>query len=298
MEPNIKDRLVERIGIDLMGPGAVDEFLEAYPTDVYLTGILFPTKSEIAREEEGEIGLEGGGGLEAARGGDEVSLAGSKRPANIGVSFVVESDSVPAISIEFNCAAYNRDAGVTGSDGKGKWRRTAIRSDLGGQIVLDFEHKDFDAAATGVNGLHAHVRTSPWGDKKLVTVAMINAHRTPEEYERDEMERICFFQTGIVVRPVAGTSLGSRPLGGSAVDEDTMMARLIYRNVREYAVGHTCSAGWLDIEGVVNQVHTTWLPSRVVMGMSSEGVGEFSPLAEKSSGPVLGTDWLSETGGE
>ncbi|MEY3896818.1 MAG: hypothetical protein RLZZ214_2338, partial [Verrucomicrobiota bacterium] len=298
MTPNIKDQLVERIGIDLIGPGAVDEFLEAYPTDVYLTGILFPTKSEIAKEEDEQLGSEGSGGVEAPSGGDEVSLAGSKRPANIGVSFVVESDSVPTISIEFNCAAYNRDAGEIGSDGKGKWKRTAILSNLGGPVVLDFEYKDFDAAATGVKGLHAHVRTSPWGKKKLVTVAMINAHRTPEEYERDEMERICFFQTGIVVRPVAGTTLGSRPLGGSAVDEDTMMARLIYRGVREYAVGHTCSAGWMDVDGVVGQVHTTWLPSSVVMGMSSEGVEEFSPLAEKSSGPILGTDWLSETGGD
>jgi hypothetical protein len=297
MAPKIKDQLVERIGIDLIGPGAVDEFLEAYPTDVYLTGILFPTRSEIAKEEDEQLGSEGVGVVEAPSGEDEVSLAGSKRPANIGISFVVESDSVPTIAIEFHCAAYSRDAGEIGSDGKGKWKRTAILSNLGGPVVLDFEYKDFDAAVTGVKGLHAHVRTSPWGNKKLVTVAMINAHRTPEEYERDEMERICFFQSAIVVSPVAGTSLGSRPLGGSAVDEDTMMARLIYRDVREYAVGHTCSAGWLDVDGVVGQVHTTWLPSSVVLGMSSEGVKEFSPLAEKSSGPILGTDWLSETSG-
>lgn len=297
IEPAIKDQLVKRIGIDLIGPSADNEFLEAYPTDVYLTGILFPTKSEIAKEENEQLGSEGGGGLEAPSGGDEVSLAGSKRPATIGVSFVVESGDVPTILIEFECAAYGRNAAHLGLDGKPMWERTAIHSNLGGTVVLDFEHKDFDSAETGVKGLHAHVRTSPWGDKKLVTVAMINAHPTPEEYERDEMERICFFQTGIVVKPGDGTTLGSRPLGGSAVDEDTMMARLIYRDVREYAVGHTCSAGWVDVEGAVGQVHTTWLPTSVVMGMSSEGVEEFSSLSEKSSGPILGTDWLSETGG-
>lgn len=296
----IKSLIVERIGEDLIGPRSEEEHLEAYPTDVYLTGILFPPKSDIAGEEDEELGAEGDGGREGPSGGDSVSLAGSKRPSSIGVSFVVEhkSGTAPEICVEIECASYERDDTTLGTDGRGKWKRRQLGSDLGGPVTLSFKHKDYDHKETAVDGLHAHIRTSPWGDKMLVTVAIINSHATPAEYERDEYERICFFQTGITVRPGKDTKLGSRPLGGSAVDEDTMMARLIYRDVREYAVGHTCSAGWEEAEGVVSHVHTTWLPTSTVKAMSAEGVDEFKPLSDESSGPVLSTEWLSNTSGK
>ena len=108
-------------------------------------------------------------------------------------------------------------------------------------------------------------------------------------------EEICFFQTELEVTPAGNTIFCARPLGGSAIDEDTRMAQLIYRDVKEYAVGHTCSAKWIEKNNAVSKVSTTWLPSSNVKSMSSEGVAEFETLSKEN---ILSTLWLAETSGD
>jgi hypothetical protein len=277
-----------------------EELLEAYPTDVYLTGILFPPGSEIAREDTDQQQAEGIGGNDAREAGqDEISLASSKRPATAGLSFVVESDSVPAIEVTFDAGIYRREEKENADSTKlFVWRRSPASAVLArAPIALNFSSQDFGESETGIKGLRAHIRTSAWGKKVLVTVAMVNAQDLPEAYERESYEEICFFQAQITVRPATGTRFCPRALQGSAIDEDTLMARLIYRDVNEYAVGHTCSASWTETDSKVSHLNTTWLPRSFVKSVRSAGVEKFATLLDKASGPVLSTKWLSEARG-
>jgi hypothetical protein len=327
-----KEKLLQRIGTDLLGPTSEDELLDPYPTDVYLTGLLFPPASGIAEEDADQLQAEGRQGADDSDvSADEVSLASVKRPASAGISFVVDSDQKPTISIRFTGAVYRRDpdavespAGVPGvgdssgpesqesppedheteqgetesssaaqEGGKVPWRRMPVVAELD-DVELNLGSRDFAPEDTGVPGLGLHIRTSPWEGRMLVTVAMINEHTLPEEYERDSMEEITFFQTSLTVTPGHGTGFHPRPIGGSAIDDDTRMSRLIYRDVKEYAVGHTCSAEWSGDGEQITSVSSTWLPVSVVKSMSSRGVDEFSPMYEAG---VLDTRWLAETGG-
>ena len=297
-----KQNLINRLTQDLLGPLEEQELLGYYPSDVYLTGILFPQKSDIAPEDSDQLQAEGGVGNETNdTSKDEVSLATVKRPASAGISFVVESNEVPVINITVHGAVYFLDeaaAVITEKGGeqieKFSWRRKAIKANLD-LVPLNFSSQDYEPSQTGVEGLGMHIRTSAWGERILVTVAMINQYKLPEDYERASFEEICFFQTELEVTPAGNTIFCARPLGGSAIDEDTRMAQLIYRDVKEYAVGHTCSAKWIEKNNAVSKVSTTWLPSSNVKSMSSEGVAEFETLSKEN---ILSTLWLAETSGD
>ena len=133
-----KQNLINRLTQDLLGPLEEQELLGYYPSDVYLTGILFPQKSDIAPEDSDQLQAEGGVGNETNdTSKDEVSLATVKRPASAGISFVVESNEVPVINITVHGAVYFLDeaaAVITEKGGeqieKFSWRRKAIKANL------------------------------------------------------------------------------------------------------------------------------------------------------------------------
>ena len=56
-----KDVLTDRLYEDLIGPTdpASEEILTSTPTDVYLTGILFPVGAEISADEDEQLETEG-----------------------------------------------------------------------------------------------------------------------------------------------------------------------------------------------------------------------------------------------
>lgn len=77
--------------------------------------------------------------------------------------------------------------------------------------------------------------------------------------------------------------------------EDAKAAALIYRDVREYAVGHNCSAEWDPEGGVPQTVRTSWLPFSLVRGTSTDGHPVFQHLDETPNIQPLSAHWLSNT---
>ena len=79
----IRENIVTRIEEDLIGPHSSDEILQNKPSDIYLTGILWPSRTEISLTED-----DGGTGEseddDIAPG---LSIGGQQRPSTMGVSF-------------------------------------------------------------------------------------------------------------------------------------------------------------------------------------------------------------------
>lgn len=71
----------------------------------------------------------------------------------------------------------------------------------------------------------------------------------------------CYFQVGFTLT----SSKGFCPLPDSqrinAQDEDFLSNQLLYRDVRNYAIGHGCAADWEEKEGKVRIVETAIFPS-------------------------------------
>lgn len=293
-----KDVLTKRLREDLIGPLKEDEVLDGYPTDVYLSGILYPQKEDISQDQSERLQAEGGGATEPGdTAQDEVPLSTIKRPASAGISFSVTSDKKNEITIDISAARYEKIPVKTRegcAEGKNQWRRVALSSKLE-RVALTDKSMDLGSDKTGIDGLALHVRTTKLEQNKmLVTVAMINENQNPTEYERELSEARCFFQTGLKITCCMGTDFCERPLAATAMDSDTRTNALIYRHVKEFATGHTCSAGWQEHEGTSSTVFTNWLPTQNVKAMSAEGVHEFRELSEQN---VLSTDWLAASKG-
>lgn len=75
----MREILLERLQQDLIGPHAEDEVLRSRPSDIYLTGILWPRKTLMGAEEDVRFALSGTGGNETGSSGEQeaVSLAGA-----------------------------------------------------------------------------------------------------------------------------------------------------------------------------------------------------------------------------
>ena len=289
-----KNIIISRLSQDLFGPDDQEskEILPAYPTDTYLTGILFPQNSKIAQEDMDQLQSEGVSDIDSNDvSKDEISLVNSKRPSSMGLSFVVEStEKFPNISLQISAGIYEAIQNNTHEiqSEKKEWARKPVKFSLD-DIVINYSSRDYDESKTGIEGLSLHIRASKWDNKILITVALMNINTPDAEYEREQYEEKSFFQTHIKVTPAKNTRLCPRPVRGMAVDEDTKTASLIYRNVVDYAVGHTCSAIWPESDGDMPYVETAWIPLTTVKAMNADGIKEFSHLTEKETGPVLST---------
>ena len=89
----MRDIILERLENDLMGPYTENEILTSRPSDVYLTGMLWPRETRMGAEEDEKIGLSGTdeGETSGTTEDEEISLAGLVRPCSAGVSFAAKS---------------------------------------------------------------------------------------------------------------------------------------------------------------------------------------------------------------
>ena len=80
----MRETILKRLEEDLIGPYADDEVLTSRPTDVYLTGILWPRETRIGADEDEKLGLSGADENETGGAGEEeeVSLAGLMKPCS------------------------------------------------------------------------------------------------------------------------------------------------------------------------------------------------------------------------
>ncbi len=108
-----REILISRLREDLIGPSSPDELIRDRPGDRYLTGILFPQRTEMPAEEDEQLGLgddEEEDGSTAGR--DTVSLFSTVRPATMGISFAVGAikGKVPSIDVRILCGTYRQES--------------------------------------------------------------------------------------------------------------------------------------------------------------------------------------------
>ena len=188
----------------------------------------------------------------------------------MGLSLLVSGDS-PVLRI----------TGSVGSYALGEarcWKRTAIPLDC------ELQLREGLNPHPGPSGLRWFVRVVPSGSNRLVSVVLTNT--TSPGRGRDSFEAATFFQTGFSVRVIDG-QLEPRGTIHSRPDADGDSNRLIYRDAKEYATGHTCSADWYrEREEVV--ACTTWIPRQHVPALSADGHPVFASRSTSETGSPRG----------
>lgn len=311
-----RDTLINRLNQDLIGPDKEDEILESKPSDVYLTGILWPKKSKIGPEEDENLAVGGnsGNGDNSGASSEEegVSRSGMNKPSTAGLSFAAYSTNIPSVEVRFCFARYNPEypeitgKGVkSGSSESQKnnlvWRRIPINESV--EISLEAGSRKF--ILDGLNeeipeGVFLHVRAVEWEQNKiLATVTLVNDTKPDPDDKWLGQEKNTLFQVKVEISASAGSQLVARPSGRknaiTSDDSDERSTSLLYRNAREYATGHTCSAEWDDnaADSITNWIATTWIPETIVPSTSPLGHVLFSKARECGNCRPLSAEWLS-----
>ena len=306
----MRDILLKRLERDLIGPDKKNEVLASRPSDVYLTGILWPRQTQMGAEEDERLALSGGDDSDSGSSAEEgaISLAGLARPCTAGVSFAVRSDQgCGEIAVKVAFARYklveSTESGTEHTNGKAskrprwEWHRKAH------DIAVD--PVALDEASWFVNleqygsppGVKLHVRTLPWEKGSLATVTLLNAAEPDKSEGRSGVEELTLFQVGVEVRSRLGTLFVARPSRRTILDEDDRSAELLYRNAHEFATGHTCSVRWKTCSdpATASMVGTSWIPSAKVPATSAVGHEVFDELRRKPNRNPLSARWLAGT---
>ena len=297
--PTVRPRelIAERLAEDLVGPHAPDELLSDRPSDIYLTGILWPRNTEIAPEEDERLAI-AGGDEDGDDGGDAATPASvsMRRPSTAGLSFAArdEAGGFPRVVAEVGFARYELQM----VDGRKRWRRAPSQIKPV-ELVLDPSAPADIPLVGDLAGLRLNRRVARFSDGWLATVTLVN-DALPKELGRDALEHVTLFQVSLAIRPAKGSELIARPSRRAPIDEEDFSSALLFRHAREFAVGHTCSATWRGGENVdepITQVRTAWLPQSVTPDISGDGHYLFAGLGEGEDAP-LAAAWLAKAQGD
>ena len=310
----MRETLLNRLKQDLIGPYTEDEVLTSRPSDVYLTGILWPRETRMGAEEDERFGLSGAGESETDGGGEEeeISLVGMSRPCSAGVSFAAAAAEAAAevdVSVQFatyepvtpeeDAIEHESESEQSSNDDRVRrrteWRRKEFVIAVYG-VALQDGARFTDLEPLGApSGIRLHLRSAPWSGGTLATITLLNQAEPDKDDGREGVERLTLFQVRIEIRPRRGTVLVARPSRRAVLDDDDRSGALLYRNAHEFANGHTCSVEWeLGFEpATAGLVATTWTPTTTVYATSSAGHEVFASLRNNAKHAPLSARWLA-----
>ena len=246
----------------LMGPLAPDEIIESAPVDTYLTGILWPRGAPVDGIDD-DAGLDSGSDPASAV---EASVPGYRaiRPCSIGITFAVAKEATITIGlgetsryvpVELDPDAKPDPAAGAAAPKGAQVRKAWKRSPLGYSVRLSPAQESgtlrinqfVDARGAGITDkrLALHVRRRVGPAQHVYTVTLINEE--PDDEDAGPRDARCLFQAGIVIEATVGESPGIQPRSAQPItggDEDSLVNSLLYRDVREFAVGHGVAATW------------------------------------------------------
>jgi hypothetical protein len=308
-----RDILLRRIHEDLIGPFQEEEILTTgRPSDVYLTGILWPSSSRMSEEENDRLGLAGGTGDDgdgSSEVGEEESVSTSNitRPCSAGISFAASTNlEKPVLNIQISFGKYTPvvrddnsevDTSRTHEHPVPEWRRIPILITLTdyntGEGYSRMSLQEYGAPPN----ILLHRRIVPWRNNWLITLTLINNNPASRDREINEINTL--FQVKMKITPGRDTRLIARPLRRMSLNqepgEEERSSALLYRNSFEYAVGHTCSAEWIEGEsGTALMVATTWIPQALVPATNTAGHHIFNSLRLPGIVQPLSTEWISK----
>ena len=282
MSEKARDIFIERLREDLVGPsGGENEEISERPVDRYLTGIIYPQSEHMTEEDDEKLEIEAGEAVQEGESGTEISISRSFKPATAGISFSLFSEeNLPNILVVINCGVYNpywvEDEGKqhiekpNDKTTKTKWKRTPVSITLPLKIALGTS--EIDLTGYGLSGIFLFVKATKYNNAVTLTLQTYNSNTFEQDTPYYEKERAALFQFKLKVLVQEGTIFFPRPVHSYVSDEDSSIAALIYRDTKEYATGHTCSAIWSkDEQGTITSVETEWLPQQKVHSVEPAG---------------------------
>ena len=273
-EYEFRQRLVDNVVRDLIGPREPREELDDAPLDQYVSGILYPTR------KFGAETIDAAADIDVPEDDDHtgvidapVSLANRRYPSSMGMTFAVDTIVETELVVELAAARYEeirpsspdeppsrspsqRWVGGTGS--ASTWQRVPLELE-GRDLRADVPIDDYSSVAPGLD-LFCRVRPADVLGRASITLALINSR----EVDSGLRDPDAFFQPSIRVRgKTAPAPFVPRPTRSTNLDDSDLRSyQLLYRHAATFAVGHGCSVTW-DLDGSKKQaesIATSYVP--------------------------------------
>ena len=270
--PNdVRNELTDMVKRDLLGPaGGEEEELDQREDHVYqryLVGMLAPKDSQVEASELDELGSGDGDDGEEGNAESGVPSGSTYFPSSMGMSFVV-AEKTQSIVVSCEWGHYHRVKSETQQRFDGNpatvWKREPIKPE---PLILpmqegNFAHQKLDPEYDVL--LQGRMRLTQ--DGWVVSLFMVN-----NQEPRSPKDEAWLFQPKIRVHGINNEAVfvqrKTAKVDLSKMDpltrEETQALDMLYRQQREFAVGHGISTHFTLPEGSGSQaasVETEWTP--------------------------------------
>ena len=202
----VRQKILEAVRRDLIGPSSDSEELNEVPTSSYITGLLYPADTAVTEDENyfdaeftekkfGETGEPMEDGASEEEPEDRIK-ASFQKPSSIGVSFYV-ADDVQKIRANINWGQYYaeqmQDEIVKGTlDNKKKKKRTVyIREQKKEVVDIDFDDFKYSKRINSNSNIYVYVMKMQLNNGyKMVSVYLHNNDKASGEEK--EYEKVMF----------------------------------------------------------------------------------------------------------
>ena len=309
MTTSVREILIERLSEDLLGPKQKDEVIyDKYPSDRYLFGILFPPETPIPSEDDENIESEGENDIEDNSSSEKIAISKTFRPSSMGLSFLINAENLDnniILELDISLATYipidycklfdDNDEPITDKK-KEKIHSLWYRQDHKILENITLSKSIIRKKIDKIENLELYIKTLKGKNPntKMVTASLLNTfvYDEKDKHDKKEIESKSFFQSNIIINCINGNFIPreNRFVSG---DYDTKSSNLIYRDNKEYATGHTCSAIWnLDKENIV--IRSSWMPQANVKKTNPNGDEIFISELKKNFDNKINNFYSSE----
>ena len=286
-----RDRIVDALQTDLMGPTSRDEVLEEAPLSRYVTGILWPPTAPVVAQSDDvpSGGLDDPTSADATDTEPDLGVADSRRitPSSMGITFTVDSGLVTHVELRARAARYV-PRGAESADGT-RNDITWIREEpTVAPVTLNVANPGKQPAKNplGPVGLELFTLIRDPDESGLVTITAVLRNTTERPGNTGRRDEHSWFQVGLeAVTDVPAIVDRSKSRRNLPDDPDLKSSALLYREQRTFAIGHGCSTDWhSESGGLVSSVASAFIPRATVPRARPSERGADLSLSTMSSG--------------
>jgi hypothetical protein len=251
-----RESLIRKIREELFGPQSAEEIIEDFPVNNYLTGVLFPSDLEFDAAED-----DSHNDYSPEEDSDEIdtvpSPSQSLRPSSMGLSCDIDEKCANVtIQVEFGTYTF-----IEFKDGRSRWQRKAHHHEL--QVQLLGPQADEKRSGRTPIGKGALIRWTarPRKNRKsvMLTVFLVNSNKQADDFNGNSL-----FQPKISLRASDNSSVivqRSFEKFPGTIESEAETYELLFRDKREFAIGHGCSVSWgPSTTERTTEVWTTFIP--------------------------------------
>ncbi|MHB1141466.1 MAG: helicase-related protein [Sulfuricaulis sp.] len=303
----------------LVGPlEGEEEVISESPRDRYHVGILAPSGSEIPPEEDDQDDSGDAGGPEAASSDGILALANVAWQAAAGMTFQVPSSVRVLVDLSF--ADYVPQPVASGEERAEPKDKTDANEPAGtasrarqrieswrrkpralGRLAIPEADEPGDGRPSvlgELDGVQVVAIVRRVDNVRMITVSVVN-RRVATRNRKEDQDQVGALQRDPSIYQVSMRAYHAdgedvfvaRPPGIHISDDDAVAHEVLYRNVKQFAVGHGCAVDWAlssHNSGRATEIRTEWIPA-VEVYKASAGVDALA------NSRLLSVDYLADT---